>query len=205
MVIIIIIIITVMSYIYKHHLLQLFSNSRSHHNAGNNCASKQQCCVCNSWCSWVFTTGQNIAAQTACGTAKTASCLHHSHTQTFYKQSWNLMVLPHILYLKKNSPDCPQIGLLDTSNPRHFGHLKINPIPNWRYWVNPNQILILILTLSLTSHAEDHISCLTGWFYANKLSLSIHKTCHSTFGVSDCEKNNNKSKIHNVLKQARDH
>jgi len=44
----------------------------------------------------------------------------------------------------------------------------------------------------LKTNAEDKIKLLNSWFVANKLSLSLDKTCYNIYGLADTEK----SKIH---------
>jgi len=46
--------------------------------------------------------------------------------------------------------------------------------------------------------AEDKIKLLNSWFVANKLSLSLDKTCYSTYGATDVEKSNIHLKIDDV-------
>jgi len=41
---------------------------------------------------------------------------------------------------------------------------------------------------NLSNNARIYISKLNDWFIANKLNLSIDKTCYSIFGVPDTEK-----------------
>jgi len=84
---------------YNHHLFQLFSNSRSHHNTSDNCASKQQHCICNSRCTGALTSGANTAAQAASSTAKTACRLHHRNKQHLNKQSWDYVTATLLLYI----------------------------------------------------------------------------------------------------------
>ena len=43
---------------------------------------------------------------------------------------------------------------------------------------------------NLMLDAEMHIAKLSNWFSNNKLSLSIDKTCYSTFSVTDCTRKN---------------
>ena len=48
---------------------------------------------------------------------------------------------------------------------------------------------------NLVKHAEVCLSKLVRWFTANKLTLSIDKTCYSVFGVTNSVKNNVKLNI----------
>ena len=43
----------------------------------------------------------------------------------------------------------------------------------------------------LKSDSEDKLELLNSWFVANKLSLSLDKTCYSIYGATDTEKSKN--------------
>ena len=67
---------------------------------------------------------------------------------------------------------------------------KIPSIPIKLYADDTNVFILGNNIDAITLDAKDCIHNLNEWFVANKLSLSIDKTCFSTFGVPDCEKKN---------------